>query len=388
MHNGFAGLHCHATPYHAVEAYTAVPSFLVSSGWISKRSSRISDACAGEIPGQRLRLHRAAAGILGKYDLRNRTRSAFEIMLFCTLKTKYSIYITRVCAFFLSLDTGKTYDHGGRTMETVWYIKKHICRNGVEERTKYPVRSDGTGNRRNAKRAAARGARRNDSAERQVARLLNNNFAAGTDVHIVLEYDDGELGKISEKAERAMCAGADDVRVQERELRDALFCEGQSDLENYIRRVRRACAKSKIELRYLAVTSDMDGKTGEDARLHHHLIVNAEAAGICREKWRGTAWEAELYNVNGDLSALAEYLIRQARSVPGTQRYKPSRTLEQPITTEPIPLVGNAAKYAENEMALPKGCRLLYRSTYVRGACQYIRYFRPKKEDNHGKIYQ
>lgn len=258
-----------------------------------------------------------------------------------------------------------------------WYIKKWICKNGVEERTKYYVRSDSTG--RKEKRNAKREAKRIDSAERQLARTLNNNFTAGEDFHLVLEYGDDTLGKMIEIAEGATGACGD--------TRNSIYAAGRLDGENFIRRARRECRKQGIELRYVLVTSDMDGDTGEDARLHHHFIVNKEAVEICKAKWRGTAWAGELYNVNGDLSALASYLIRQTRPVDGYQRYCPSRNLEQPITEEPVALVGNAANHGESEMRVPQGCILLYRSNYARGANQYIRYYRPPKErrDDYGE---
>ena len=42
-----------------------------------------------------------------------------------------------------------------------------------------------------------------------------------------------------------------------------------------------------MPFRYIAVTSDMDEKTGKSVRVHHHVIVNAEAAEIARKKWKG-----------------------------------------------------------------------------------------------------
>lgn len=280
-------------------------------------------------------------------------------------------------------------------METVWYIRKITCRNGVEERTKYPVRSDRiTG--RQAKREAKKAALRNDNAERQLARLLNNNFAAQMDVHLVLEYTDDQLHGLAEKTEMALRARTEahesnsahesditresNPAREDAEDRDELFREGQRDLARFVRRVRRECRKQGVELRYVGATSDMDGETGEAVRLHQHFVCNREAAEICRAKWRGFVWEDRLYEVNGDFSALAAYLVKQVRPVEGTQRYVPSRNLEQPDVSEPVPLVGAAAKNAESEMRLPKGCILLYRSTYVRGACQYIRYLRPRRE--------
>ena len=47
--------------------------------------------------------------------------------------------------------------------------------------------------------------------------------------------------------------------------------------ELFLRRVRNACTVAGVPFRYLFVTSDMDGKTGETARVHHHIIVNIEA---------------------------------------------------------------------------------------------------------------
>lgn len=261
-------------------------------------------------------------------------------------------------------------------METTAYIREIICKNGVAERTKYFVRSSAPAGTTRAKREAHKGARRADNAERQLARLFNNNFEVGKDIHIVLEYTDRQIEHLSEKAEAGSRARTDDAPAYDA-LRDEMFRAGQRDLANFVRRCRRECAKQGIELRYVGATSDMDGETGEPARLHHHFVCNAEAAEAVKAKWRGTAWIGELYNVNGDLSALASYIIAQVRPVDGTQRYVPSRNLEQPEASEPLPLIGNAAKHMDSEMRVPKGAVLLYRSTYARGATQYIRFLEP-----------
>lgn len=262
-------------------------------------------------------------------------------------------------------------------MEKKAYIKEIRCRNGVVERTKYFVRSSAAEGTVRAKREARKGAARADNAERQLARLLNNNFDAGKDIHVVLEYTERQIKQIAEKAEAGTGARTDDTRAK----RDRMFCAAQRDLANFIRRCRRECAKEGTDLKYVGATSDMDGETGKKARLHHHFICNAEAAEAVRKKWRGTAWIGELYNVNGDLSALASYIIAQVRPVEGTQRYVPSRNLEQPETSEPLPLIGNAALHMDSEMRVPKGAVLLYRSTYARGATQYIRFLEPGRRE-------
>lgn len=258
-------------------------------------------------------------------------------------------------------------------MAVNWYIKKYISRNGVEERTKFPVRSEYTSGRK-MERDARRALSRSDNAERQVARLLNNNFDAGRDLHVSLTYTDAMLDKLVSKTR-------EDAGREPETLRNEIYALAQAELGNFIRRMKRELKKTGVQVKYLAITSDMDPDSGEPARIHHHFVASAEAAEAIRKKWRGGIDSIELYNVNGDLSALASYLIRQVRSeaVAGSKRYVPSRNLEQPYSEPPIRLVGNAAKYAENEMRLPRGCKLLYRSNYVRGAVQYIRYLRPDK---------
>lgn len=273
-------------------------------------------------------------------------------------------------------------------MTVSWYIKKYISRNGVEERTKYPVRCEYTTGQR-ARRAAGKAFARTDNAERQVARLLNNNFDAGRDIHVSLTYTDELLEKLVSRTESRPGGQGTPARHNPREdagrepeaLRNEIYALAQKELVNFIRRLHRELKKTGAEVRYLAVTSDMDPDSGEPARIHHHFVASAEAAEAIRRKWRGGVDEMELYNVNGDLSALASYLVRQVRpeAVEGSKRYVPSRSLELPYTEPPVLLVGAAAKYAENEMRLPRGCKLLYRSTYVRGAVQYIRYLNPNR---------
>ena len=250
-------------------------------------------------------------------------------------------------------------------MTVQWYMKKHICRNGIEERTKYPVRSEYTKGER-AKREASKAARRADSSERQCARYLNENFYAKLDAHLLLEYDDKEMARIQKMAE-SIEADSD---------MDRLFKAAQQNLVNFVRRVQRMTKAGGKEFLYIGVTADIDGKTGEAVRIHHHFICNGAVKEECKKKWRGYVMEKELYSIHGDFTPLAEYLIRQVRAVPGTKRYVPSRNLRQPYSTPPILVT----RYGDSEMHVPKGCEELYRSPYIRGTSQYLRYRRPKKE--------
>lgn len=240
-----------------------------------------------------------------------------------------------------------------------WFTRKIICRNGIEERTKFCVRSSSTGSRLD--RTVKKASRASDNAERQCARMLNNNFSTD-DYHIVLEYTDEMLAIL---LERALKSGIMSIE-------DALWLEAKKEFENWVRRVQRKL-KGMAEFRYLGITSDLNGETMEPARLHHHVVINKEALDACKGKWRGFVLDDELYTVYNDFSALASYLIRQVRYIKDQKRYVPSRNLEPPKMTKPMELT----RYGDCEMKIPKGCIKLYRSEYTKGANQYIRYWRP-----------
>ncbi len=249
--------------------------------------------------------------------------------------------------------------------ETVWYTRKIICRNGIEERTKYPVRLE-PGQR--PKRAAVRTGRSLDAAEKQCARLLNNNFTAHEDLHLGFEYSEAGLERLRERAGKLL------EKFPDMAERDRIFLAAQIEASNWARRVQRELGGAE-KFRCLTVTSDMDGETGAPARIHHHIVIAGELRDVAVRKWQrmGFVKELELYTVNMDFSALATYLMRQVRYIPNVKRYTPSRCLQQPVMEEPV----RVTRFAESEMRPPAGCIVLARSNYVRGAAQYIRYYRP-----------
>lgn len=249
--------------------------------------------------------------------------------------------------------------------DTEWYTRTYKCRNGVIEKTKYPVvfHEGRKPSRQERRRAAKRASRAGDNAERQVARLLNNNFPAERAVHLLLTYSETGYEKIQARAGKIQ---VDNLTEQDRQFKAA-----QKELENFVRRVQYAIG----EFKYLAVTSDMDGKTEAPVRRHHHIIIERESLAACKKKWGklGLVFEKELYSINGDLTPLASYLIRQVRYIPDNKRYTHSRNLEAPEITDPL----EVTRYGENEISIPTGALLLYRSPYSRGASQYVRYLSP-----------
>lgn len=248
---------------------------------------------------------------------------------------------------------------------TEWYTRTYKCRNGVTEKTKYPViyREGSRPSRRERRRAAKRASRAGDNAERQTARLLNHNLQPERAVHLLLTYSEAGHRKLAARAGKMPADGLTE--------RDRLFRAAQKELENFVRRVQYVLGGFK----YLAITSDMDGKTGELVQLHHHVVIERESLEVCKKKWGklGLVFEKELYAINGDLTPLASYLIKQVRHIPDNKRYTHSRNLEMPEVTEPL----EVTRYGENEISIPTGALLLYRSPYSRGTSQYVRFLSP-----------
>lgn len=200
------------------------------------------------------------------------------------------------------------------------------------------------------------------SAVKRVARLLNEprNFAGGRDCLVGLDYSEDSMAFLTV----GLDAGGE-------EYENELYQRAHHQLRLWLRRVRRACAAAGIPLRYIAVTSDMDGKTGEAVRLHHHVVINAEAVTVALDKWQlgGTNHE-RLYDVP-DQTALAEYLLGQVRRLPDEKKYIPSRNLVIPQPKDRIAKSGA-------ELAVPRGGQLLHRSEYKPGRPQYIRFIVPE----------
>ena len=203
------------------------------------------------------------------------------------------------------------------------------------------------------------------NGERTFARLIHENFKSGIDILLGLDY--------SPEGYKKMLKG----RVKDLEglsEADRIWKLADHQGELFLRRVRNACTAAGIPFRYLFITSDMDGKTGEAVRVHHHIIINAEALEICKKKWNLGGVDYETLYDQEDQTDLAEYLLKQVRRIPGAQKYTPSRNLIRSKPKDRIAINGS-------EIHLPKGATLLYRSPYKPGMAQYIRYILPSKKE-------
>ena len=249
--------------------------------------------------------------------------------------------------------------------EGYWALRKY--RSGrIGETVKYwvpgrkPTRSE-----RRLKSDIKKAASNEQNVERAVARLIHANYRNCKDILLGLDYSTQGYEKMSRPAEA--------VEDPEEE-RDRVWWAARHQVELYLRRVRRACAAEGIPLRTMAFTSDMDGKTQEAVRVHHHIIVNVEALEICIKKWSlggvhyDTLWDRD------DQTDLAVYLVQQVRRIPDAAKYIPSRNLVRPKPRDRIAINGS-------ELRIPKGARLLYRGPYREGQPQYIRYVLPESTE-------
>ena len=97
--------------------------------------------------------------------------------------------------------------------------------------------------------------------------------------------------------ERLQARATQLIAADTRSEADALFMAAQKELENFVRHVRYDVGT--VELRYIGITSDMDGDTEKPVRLHHHVIINRAALKACIVKWAriGFVMEEELYHL-------------------------------------------------------------------------------------------
>lgn len=233
-----------------------------------------------------------------------------------------------------------------------WVIRTYTA-GAVGEKIKYWVPGEKPSKSERRLKADIKQQERNEAnAEKRMARLIHANYTS-RDLLVTLSYSMEGLKKLGEGLDA-----------------DGLYHAAHHQLRLWLRRARAACAKAGVELRYIAITSDLDGKTGELVRAHHHVIVNEKAVELAEKKWSlGTVHKENLYDVV-DQTALAAYLLRQARRLPDEKKYIPSRNLTVPQPKDRVAVSGA-------ELAVPRGAQLLHRAGWTPGMPQYIRYILP-----------
>lgn len=271
-------------------------------------------------------------------------------------------------------------------MKEGYYVIRTYEAGAIGEKTKFFVpgkRPDGKMTRRQ-KDAVRKAAQNEYSAQKNLARILNANFGDGG-LFLGLDYNDMGLQRIRNWARKH------DLPVDEgseEEKQNALWEAAAHELDIALRRVKRKLEKTGTELKAVYCTSDMDGDTGEIVRVHHHLVVNADAKEAFVEAWEkyglgGVSWTS-LWADQLDRTPIAEYIIRQVRRIPDAKKFRSTRNLVRPRGKDRV-------VYTDRELQVPRGGRLIFRQEQeqklvLRNAdmnrqSQYIRYVLPDRAE-------
>lgn len=250
--------------------------------------------------------------------------------------------------------------------EGYWVVRTYAA-GAVGEKTKFWIPGVRPAKQTRREKMEIRKQEQNEySAIKQLARLINANFRPG-DILLGLDYSDEGMQRLLAWAESQ---GADLATQDETERMAFIREAAEHELRLVLRRVKRELDKIEVASRYIAVTSDMDGDTGEAVRIHHHLLVPAEARDAFMEKWGMGGVDWEYLSNQEDYTPIAEYLIRQVRRVPDAKKYVSSRNLVRPQPKDRVALT-------DAELRVPKGGKLLHRNEFKPGRAQYIRYVLP-----------
>ena len=202
---------------------------------------------------------------------------------------------------------------------------------------------------------------------RAAARVLNENFNSG-DILLGLDYSDEGLEVVCKRLDQV-----EDMTGEDRQIR--IYEAAGHEMKLFLRRVKRECDNRGIEFKYgIAVTSDMDGKTGESVRVHHHMVINKESLEVAQEKWSLGGVHYEPLSNQPDYTPIAEYFIRQTRKIKNAKKFVCSKNLVRPVPKDRI-VPSNA------EIRVPSGGVLLHRSEFKPGRPQYIRYLLVKDDE-------
>ncbi len=263
--------------------------------------------------------------------------------------------------------------------EGYWMVRTYKA-GSIGEKTKFFIQGTRpTGKIRRKDRNAARKQEQNEySAQKALARLINANFGPG-DLFLGLDYSQEGMERIlSWGRAHGLEVDSEDETVR----MNAVWEAAAHELDLAIRRVKRRLKKEGMELKAILSTSDMDGKTGEVARVHHHLIVNAGTQNAFVECWEkcglGSVDWSIFWENQEDRTPIAEYIIRQVRRIPDAKKYRSTRNLVRPQPKDRI-------APSDAELRVPEGGRLLFRQEYKKNANQYIRYILPPSQGGKGK---
>ena len=261
--------------------------------------------------------------------------------------------------------------------------RKYICTNGVVEVTQYTVgdKTQTTGKR--WRKAKSQEDKRDENARQAVrvaARILNCNYTHESCL-VTLTYSDEQWKKMTDGEIATSPAAPRNDNEWNADV-DQIWEKAREILAKKLEQIRRAAKKAGVEMKTFAVTSDLDQETGELVRVHHHVVVNADAARLLQEKWQyGLVHTENLYRQD-DYTPLAAYLLGQVRHKENRKKYSCSRNMTQPTVEEMV-----LSEAPDNEIRVQPGAKVLDRTPYREGCVsQYVRYKRkPSTRKRGGK---
>ena len=198
------------------------------------------------------------------------------------------------------------------------------------------------------------------AAERYLARLINCNFFHGLSSFVTLKYSVNRFERLINGVIRS------GQPLTHETIREAAVKER----DNFLRRVQYELKKYGAELKYIALTSDRDGDTGENVRIHHHILIPKIALEIAIKHWGIDEIDIRALSDQKDHTPIAVYLLRQVTREKSMHKYKASRNLAHPIITEEI-------VYVNKEIKPPQGAVVKQRTYDSESGTQYIRYIEP-----------
>lgn len=263
--------------------------------------------------------------------------------------------------------------------EGYWVIRTYVSGGRVGEKTKFwiPGEREATARGRRREQSEIKKQEQNEhSAVKSLARILNENVKAG-DIILGLDYSDRGLLKLEAFCKRK---GLSLREMSEAERMEALRDAAEHELVLCWRRVKRELEKDGITFKcYGAITSDMDGETGETVRVHHHLVINRESLEAFVKKWTLGGVNYKTLREQEDYTPIAEYFLCQVRKIPNAKKYITTRNIVRPAPKDRV-------AQSDAELRVPKGAKILYRNEFKPGNPQYIRYTLPKKGKSAGGL--
>lgn len=255
-------------------------------------------------------------------------------------------------------------------MQDGYWVVRTYTAGCVGEKSKYFIpgkRPDRL--RRSDRRAVQKAENGSSSVVKTLARLLNANCTKGKDWYMVgLDYNHDGMQKLKEWIKKQGFP-----METEEERQNAMLEAADHEMLLCIRRAKR---KMDGELKAFYITSDMDGETGELVRVHHHLIINADALEAFRESWKelGGVDYRHLYSNQKDRTPIALYWMNQVRKRKDAKKYRTTRNLIRPQPKDVIASSGAMLR-------APNGCKVVYMQEFRMGDNQYIRYVLPSLPD-------